>query len=254
MAIGIAMLELRALTKKFRSFTAVDGLDLSVPDGSFHGIFGPNGAGKTTTLRMLCGLLRPDGGDILWNGTSIRRDVTAWKRLIGVMPEDLGLFERLTFAENAAVCGRMYGLTPREAETRRDGLFEFLDLAECSGIQAIEGSQGMRKRLALSLALIHAPRVLLLDEPISGMDVVSARGVKDLFALLAERKVTVVITSHITDVLEDVVTRAAVIRRGKVVAEAAIDDIRRSHGTIEAFYLGAIGASRKEVPRFPWLG
>ena len=248
------MLSTIGLTKRYRGRAAVEDLSLTVPDGAFFAVLGPNGAGKTTLVRMLCGLLAPDAGDVLHDGTPIRKDPLAWRRLIGVMPEDLCLFDRLSFDENAALCAEVYGIPRAEAEARRDELFSFLDLREHGGLQAAEGSQGMRKKLALALALIHAPRCLFLDEPVNGLDVASVRAVKDLFALLARRRVTVVVTSHLTDLLEGSFTHAAVVDGGRLAALSGAAALRGAGLTLEEFYLRSVSAPRREIPAFPWLG
>jgi len=247
------MLSTDGLTKRFRGRTAVEDLCLSVPEGAFFAVLGPNGAGKTTLVRMLCGLLVPDAGEVLLDGKPILADPISWRRRIGVLPEDLCLFDRLSFEENAALCAAVYGIPDAEAAVRRDELFDYLDLRAAARLQAAEGSQGMRKKLALALSLIHAPRLLFLDEPANGLDVASVRAVKDLFAFLAGHGVTVVVTSHLTDMLEESYTHAAVVDGGHLAAFSDADGLHREGVSLEEFYLRSVNAPRRPAPSFPWL-
>ncbi len=216
----------RGLTKVFRGVPAVDGLDLRVRRGRFFGFLGPNGAGKSTTLKMLTGLMRPTSGEALIEGLPVRERLLDVKRQIGVVPEELALYERLTGEEYLLFAGRMYGLPRAQARTRTAELLEFLSLHDERGKLVVDYSQGMRKKLALAAALIHNPRVLFLDEPLNGIDPVAGRVVSDLLRRLAQKGVTLFFTSHVLDVVERLCDEVAVIDRGRLVAQGTLDQIR----------------------------
>ncbi len=216
----------RGLSKHFRGTAAVDGLDLRVRRGCFFGFLGPNGAGKSTTLKMLTGLLRPTRGEVLIEGLPVARRALDVKRQIGIVPEELALYERLTGEEYLLFAGRMYGLPRRQAQERCDELLEFLSLHDQRAKLVVDYSQGMRKKLALAAALIHNPRVLFLDEPLNGIDPVAGRIVSDLLRRLAGKGVTLFFTSHVLDVVERLCDEVAVIDRGRLVAQGTLEQIR----------------------------
>jgi ABC-2 type transport system ATP-binding protein len=219
-------LVVESLTKVFRRQVAVDHVSFRVARGRFFGFLGPNGAGKSTTIRMLTGLLRPTSGDAVVEGVRLSRDLLGVKRVIGVLAEDLALYERLTGEEHLLFAARMYGLPGDEARRRTRELLEFLSLAEEGGKLVVDYSLGMRKKLALACALVHNPRVLFLDEPLNGIDPVSGRVVTDLLRRLAARGVTLFFTSHVLDVVERLCDEVAVIDRGRIVAQGTLDEIR----------------------------
>jgi ABC-2 type transport system ATP-binding protein len=220
---AIVALDLR---KAYGAKTAVDGLRFRVARGRFFGFLGPNGAGKSTTIRMLTGLLRPTAGDAIIEGHRLSEDPLAVKRVIGILPEELPLYERLTGEEYLRFAARMHGLSRAEAEGRTGELLEFLSLAEDASRLTLEYSQGMKKKLALAAALIHNPRVLFLDEPLNGIDPVSGRVVTDLLQRLTRNGVTLFFTSHVLDVVERLCDEVAVIDHGRIVAQGALADIR----------------------------
>ena len=203
------------LTKTFRRQTAVDHVSFRVARGRFFGFLGPNGAGKSTTIRMLTGLLRPTAGDAVVEGVRLSGDLLALKRKIGVLTEELPLYERLTGEEHLLFAARMHGLARPEARRRTEELLEFLSLADERGKLVVDYSQGMRKKLALACALVHGPQVLFLDEPLNGIDPVSGRVVSDLLRRLTARGVTLFFTSHVLDVVERLCDEVAVIDRGQ---------------------------------------
>ena len=227
------------LTKKFRDVAAVDALTLRVARGRFFGFLGPNGAGKSTTMRVLAGLLRPTSGRVLIEGIDVAKDPLAVKRIIGIVPEEPPLYERLTGAEYLRFCGRMYGLANAETERRAGELLAFLSLDAEAGKLIVDYSQGMRKKLALCAALIHTPQVLFLDEPLNGIDPVSARIVTDLLTSLTRRGVTLFFTSHVLDVVERLCDEVAIIDRGRILAQGTLDEIRAQRN--------AAGASLEDV-------
>ena len=214
------------LAKAFRGKTAVDGISFRVARGRFFGFLGPNGAGKSTTIKMLTGLLRPTAGTAAVEGVRLDGDRLALKSLIGVLPEELPLYERLTGEEYLHFAGRMYGLGKEETRGRTEELLSFLSLTEERSKLIVDYSQGMRKKVALAAALIHSPRVLFLDEPLNGIDPVSGRVVTDLLRRLAQKGVTLFFTSHVLDVVERLCDEVAIIDRGRIVAQGTLEEIR----------------------------
>ena len=246
----------RGLTKVFGQKTAVDGLTLDVARGRFFGFLGPNGAGKSTTIKMLTGLLRPTAGEIVIEGRPLDRDLLGIKRLIGVLPEELPLYERLTGEEYLHFAGRMYGLSREETRGRTAELLQFLSLTEERAKLIVDYSQGMRKKIALAAALIHSPRVLFLDEPLNGIDPVSGRVVTDLLRRLASKGVTLFFTSHVLDVVERLCDEVAIIDRGRIVAQGTLDEIRAGAGrdaSLEDVFLKLVSADLRRED-LSWIG
>jgi ABC-2 type transport system ATP-binding protein len=246
------------LTKVFRQTTAVDALSFRVARGRFFGFLGPNGAGKSTTIKMLTGLLRPTSGDAVIEGVRLSDDLLAVKRSIGVLPEELPLYERLTGEEYLHFAGRMYGLAMAETRRRADELLEFLSLADDRGRLLVDYSQGMKKKIALAAALIHNPRVVFLDEPLNGIDPISGRVVTDLLKGMARKGVTLFFTSHGLDVVERLCDEVAIIDRGRIVAQGSLDQIRAQRAvgqdaSLEDVFLKLVAADvRREG--LSWIG
>jgi ABC-2 type transport system ATP-binding protein len=246
-AAAVPAIEVNGLRKEFRGRPAVDGISFSVSRGRFFGFLGPNGAGKSTTIKMLTGLLRPTAGHVRIEGLDLEHDLLAIKRLIGILPEELPLYERLTGEEYLQFTGRMYGLGREETRRRTDELLEFLSLTEDRRKLIVDYSQGMRKKTALAAALIHNPRVLFLDEPLNGIDPVSGRVVTDLLRRLAGKGVTLFFTSHVLDVVERLCDEVAIIDRGRIVAQGTLDQIRAQRevgrdATLEDVFLKLVAA------------
>jgi ABC-2 type transport system ATP-binding protein len=246
------------LTRRFRRQVAVDHVSFRVARGRFFGFLGPNGAGKSTTIRMLTGLLRPRAGDAVIEGARLSGDLLALKRRIGVLTEELPLYERLTGEEYLLFAGRMYGLQRAEARERTQQLLEFLTLVDERGKLILEYSQGMRKKLALAAALIHNPRVLFLDEPLNGIDPVSGRVVTDLLRRLAQKGVTLFFTSHVLDVVERLCDEVAVIDRGRLVAQGTLAQIRAQrelgqNASLEDVFLKLVAADVRRDD-LAWIG
>ncbi len=251
-------IEVRGLTKTFRGQIAVDGLTFTVGRGTFFGFLGPNGAGKSTTIKMLTGLLRPTAGEATIEGLTLSRDLLAIKALIGILPEELPLYERLTGEEYLLFAGRMYGLPAVECRRRTGELLDFLSLTEDGGKLVADYSQGMKKKLALAAALIHNPRVLFLDEPLNGIDPVSGRIVTDLLLRLAAKGVTLFFTSHVLDVVERLCNEVAVIDHGRIIAQGSLAEIRAQremgeNATLEDVFLKLVAAdvTREDLS---WIG
>jgi len=221
----------RDLTKTFgrgpKTITAVDHLNLRVLPGTLYGFLGPNGAGKTTTLKMLTGLLRPTGGTAIVAGFDVVQDPLEVKRRIGVVPETLHLYERLTADEYLELVGRLYSLDLETIRRRREQLLEGLDLADAADNMIVDYSHGMKKKLSLAAALLHRPQILFLDEPFEGVDAVSARVIKDLLTRMAvNRGVTIFFSTHIMELVERLCDRVAIINKGKLIAEGDLTSLR----------------------------
>jgi ABC-2 type transport system ATP-binding protein len=255
---GADAIVVRDLTKVFRNKTAVDHLSFRVARGRFFGFLGPNGAGKSTTIKMLTGLLRPTAGGASIEGKDLAKEPLEIKKVIGVLPEELPLYERLSGEEYLHFAGRMYGLTREETRRRTGELLEFLSLAEDRSKLIVDYSHGMKKKVALAAALIHNPRVLFLDEPLNGIDPVSGRVVTDLLRRMAQKGVTLFFTSHVLDVVERLCDEVAVIDHGRIVAQGTLDEIRQQRevgrdATLEDVFIKLVAAdvSREDLS---WIG
>jgi ABC-2 type transport system ATP-binding protein len=230
----------------------VAGLDLLVPAGSFYGIVGPNGAGKSTTLKMVTGLLRPDEGRVVIDGVDMWADPVEAKRRIGVLPEDLLLFERLTGQEVLAYAGLLRSMDPAVIDRRADELLGFLGLVEARGVVVSDYSQGMRKKLALAAAMIHGPRVLFLDEPFESVDPVSSRTIRQLLSRFTASGATVVFSSHVMETVENLCDHVAVMHLGRLVDSGTITEVRRGKRLEEAF-VELVGAATTGEEGLDWL-
>jgi ABC-2 type transport system ATP-binding protein len=246
-------LSVLGLRKAFGPKLAVAGIDLDIPHGSFFGLVGPNGAGKTTTLGMVTGLLRPDAGLVLVDGVEVWRDPVAAKRRIGVLPEDLHLFERLTGAELLTYNGLLRGMPAAVVEERAGELLEVLGLAEAAGTLVVDYSHGMRKKIALASALLHAPRVLFLDEPFEAIDPVSARTIRGLLERYTAGGATVVFSSHVMELVERLCDRVGVMHLGRLIAEGPIDRVAGGRALEDAF-VELVGAGDVASEELGWLG
>jgi len=252
------------LVKQFADFVAVDHINLRVNRGSFFGFLGPNGAGKSTTIKMLTGLLAPSAGRLSVLGLDITTSPMEVKRRIGVVPEDLNLFERLTGAEMLSFTGRMYGLRTEEIAQRSKELLGLMDLQDDPGKLIIEYSHGMKKKLSLACALIHRPEILFLDEPFEGVDAIASRTLKDLLSRLTTRGLTVFLTSHVLEIVERLCTDIAIIAQGKLLASGSLDELRKGirvegdgHGpvSLEEYFIHIVGGTRgpNEEDVLQWL-
>ena len=242
------------LWKRFGPTIAVAGVHLHVPAGSFFGLVGPNGAGKTTALSMMTGLLRPDAGSVWINGADVWRDPVAVKAAIGVLPEGLRLFERLSGPELLRYLGRLRKLDRETTEARARELLSVLDLAGADRALIVDYSTGMRKKIALAAALLHNPRVLFLDEPFEGVDPVAARIIRSVLDAYTRSGSTVVFSSHVLELVESLCDRVAVMSRGQVLASGPVEQIRAGRSLQDAF-LALVGASAAEgTATLSWLG
>jgi ABC-2 type transport system ATP-binding protein len=249
--------ETHGLTRTFGDLRAVDGIDLAVPAGSFFGFLGPNGAGKSTTIKCLTGLLRPSGGTMRILGLDPLAEPVAVKRRIGVIPENLALFDRLTGAENLTFVGRVYGLDGGTVEERTEELLDLFDLGEAAGTLVADYSHGMRKKLSLAAALLPSPRLLFLDEPFEGIDVVASRLIKRLLHDFVGRGGTIFLTSHVLEIVERLASHVAIIHRGRLVAQGPVEELRAAGGeagqTLEELFLGVVGARTGDERELSWL-
>ena len=247
--------ETRGLARTFGSKRAVDGIDLQVPSGSFYGFLGPNGAGKSTTIKCLTGLLRPTAGEIRILGIDPAADAVDIKRRIGVVPEDLALFDRLTAAETLTFVAQVHGLPADVLKARSADLLSLMDLTGASTTLVSDFSHGMRKKLALAAALLAAPRLLFLDEPFEGIDAVASRQIKDLLHAFVARGGTVFLTSHILEIVERLSTHIGVIAAGRIVAQGRLEDVRagaHGTGTLEELFIQLVGGERPAAD-LAWL-
>jgi ABC-2 type transport system ATP-binding protein len=254
-----AVVVTEALTRRFGAQVAVDALDLAVPAGAFYGFLGPNGAGKSTTINILTGLLAPSAGRALVLGHDVAREPLEVKRRIGVVPDGLALFERLTGAEQLRFVARLHGLSAAEASRRTAALLEAMELGGDAGKLVAGYSHGMRKKLALACALIHNPRLLFLDEPFEGIDAVAAKGIRDLLArLVAGGETTVFLTSHVLEIVERLCSHVAIVDRGRLVAAGPIAELRRApdggERSLEALFLSLVGTGHDPGRGLDWLG
>lgn len=245
-------IETQNLTRTFGGLVAVNNLSLQISKGTIFGFLGPNGAGKSTTVKMLTGLLRPTSGVAFISGLSILSSPLEVKKKIGVLPEDLALFDSLTIGEHLMMCGPIYGLRRDETERRANQLLKYLDLQQGRNTYVDQASSGMRKKCALAMALLHNPSVLFLDEPFEGIDPVSSRNIKDLLLLLADRGATIFITSHILEVVERLVQDFAIIVEGEIVCRQSVGETLRTGKTIEDLFLEHV--RRDEVEQLEWIG
>jgi ABC-2 type transport system ATP-binding protein len=239
-------LSLRGLYKRFGATIAVDGLDLDVPMGSLYGIVGPNGAGKTTTLSMATGLLTPDAGTVLVHGIDLWAEPERAKPMLGVLPDGLRTFDRLTGAELISYSGLLRGMNPATVEARRDDLLVALDLEAYSRVLVTDFSAGMNKKVSLACALIHAPRVLVLDEPFEAVDPVSAGAIRRILSSFVLSGGTVIMSSHVMALVERVCDHVAIVGGGRVLAHGTLDEVRAGTDLEDRFVtlVGDVGEHR----------
>ncbi|MFI5276550.1 MAG: ABC transporter ATP-binding protein [Ktedonobacterales bacterium] len=239
------------LTRAFGDKRAVDGLTLVVRRGEFFGFLGRNGAGKSTTIKMLVGLLRPTAGLAYVGGVNVWTEPLRAKAVMGVLPEQLNLYERLSGRELVEFAGAMYDLPRTEARRRAGALLDALLLGDDADKLVVDYSVGMRKKVALAAALIHRPQALFLDEPFEGVDPVSSRVIRDILRELTGSGVTIFFSSHIMEVVEKLCTRVGVIENGHLVAEGTLAELRQRAGggsdaALEDVFLQLVGAAPHE--------
>jgi ABC-2 type transport system ATP-binding protein len=266
------------LTRRFGELVAVDDIDLRVTPGQFFGFLGPNGAGKSTTIKMLTGLLAPSAGRIEILGLDLAAHPLEVKRQIGVVPEGMALFGRLTGAEYLNFVGRMYGLGRATAAQRTAELLEFMQLADQPKALVTDYSHGMQKKLALAAAVIHGPKILFLDEPFEGVDAIASGTIKAMLQRMIARGATIFLTSHVLEIVERLCSHLAIIHRGRLVAQGSLEELRvgvqaqtavaapdaappgspaapsGEKLTLEEIFLRIVGGSRLAEQELSWLG
>jgi len=228
------------LTRRFGDLLAVDDVNLRVASGQFFGFLGPNGAGKSTTIKMLTGLLAPSAGRIEILGLGLAENPVEVKRQIGVVPEGMALFGRLTGAEYLNFAGRMYGLDRETAAKRASELLDFMQLADQPQTLVTDYSHGMQKKLALAAAVIHNPKILFLDEPFEGVDAIASGTLKAMLQRMITHGATIFLTSHVLEIVERLCSHVAIIHRGKLVAQGSLEELRAG---VEAQAAGALAAN-----------
>ena len=251
------------LTRRFGELTAVENVTLSVAPGQFFGFLGPNGAGKSTTIKMLTGLLEPSAGSIEILGVPFNSSALDLKRQIGVVPEGMALFGRLTAREYLRFVGRMYGLDRQTTEQRTEELLDFMQLANESKKLVTDFSHGMQKKLSLAAAVIHAPRVLFLDEPFEGVDAIAAGMLKTMLQGMINRGATIFLTSHVLEIVERLCSHVAIIHQGRLVANGSLEELRTGVAstlpgtegrlTLEEIFLSIVGGDRGQAQELSWL-
>ncbi len=246
-----AALQLVNVTKRFGEKVAVDDLSLTIEAGSFVGLLGRNGAGKSTTLKMATSLIDPTAGSIHVLGLDLRTHSLEARRQIGVMPEDMALLELLTGPQYLRFVGRMYGLEDADIDHRAAELFDTLDLKAGPRTLVSDYSFGMKKKVALCAALIHRPKLLFLDEPFEGIDAVTNRTIKDILLQLQQRGVTLVLTSHILEVVEKLCPQIAIIDDGRLKGFGTLEQLSAGSTSLESLFVSLVGGTPRGA--LSWL-
>jgi ABC-2 type transport system ATP-binding protein len=262
----IAAIQTHGLTRRFGALTAVDDISFSVAPGQFFGFLGPNGAGKSTTIKMLTGLLEPSAGSIEILGKPFSASALELKRQIGVVPEGMALFGRLTAPEYLRFVGRMYGLEKQTTHLRTQELLEFMQLANENKKLVTDFSHGMQKKLALAAAVIHGPKVLFLDEPFEGVDAIAAGMLKTMLQGMINRGATIFLTTHVLEIVERLCSHVAIISKGRLVANGPLEQLREGVAstlpgsqtgqrlTLEEIFLSIVGVGGLEpAQELSWL-
>jgi ABC-2 type transport system ATP-binding protein len=269
------------LTRRFGDLVAVQDVNLRVAPGQFFGFLGPNGAGKSTTIKMLTGLLAPTSGRMQILGIDLTQDSVEVKRQIGVVPEGMALFGRLTGSEYLNFVGRMYGLDRATAAKRTAELLDFMQLVDQPKALVTDYSHGMQKKLALAAAVIHGPKILFLDEPFEGVDAIASNTLKSMLQNMIARGATIFLTSHVLEIVERLCSHVAIIHRGQLVAQGSLEELRAGveaqaaaaltasgapHEigepapapgeklTLEQIFLRIVGGTRRADQELSWLG
>jgi ABC-2 type transport system ATP-binding protein len=249
---SVIAVALRGLAKSFGGKWAVAGIDLEIPRGSFFGLVGPNGAGKSTTLRMATGLLRPDRGTAIVDDIDVWADPVKAKRRMGILTEDLRLFDRLTGGELLTYNGLLRSMDPAVVAERSTELLDVLGLADALGVPVVDYSQGMRKKIGLACALLHNPSVLFLDEPFESVDPVSSRTIREVLESYTNSGGTIVFSSHVMDTVQRLCDRVAILHLGKVVAAGLTKELRKRR-QLEDVFVELVGAADPGTQALSWL-
>ncbi len=245
-------LSLRGLAKRFDTKIAVAGVDLAVPTGSFYGLLGPNGAGKTTTLSMAVGLLRPDAGEARVLGYDVWADPVRAKSLLGVMPDGVRLFDRLSGAELLAYHGLLRGMDPAVVDQRATELLDVLALSDAGRTLVVDYSAGMKKKIGLACALLHGPRLLVLDEPFEAVDPVSAALIRDILHRYVTGGGTVIFSSHVMEVVERLCSHVAILADGRIKRVGTLAEVRGER-SLEEVFVEVVGGRTATGQELSWL-
>jgi ABC-2 type transport system ATP-binding protein len=245
-------LVLRGLVKRFDGLIAVGGVDLAVPVGSFYGLLGPNGAGKTTTLSMAVGLLRPDAGAAYVLGHDVWADPVTAKRLLGALPDSVRMFDRLSGGELLAYTGLLRGMDRQTVDTRAAELLDVLGLSGAGRTLVVDYSAGMKKKIGLACALLHAPRLLVLDEPFEAVDPVSAALIRDILHRYVSGGGTVIFSSHVMEVVERLCSHVAILAGGEIKSVGALDEVRQGR-PLEDVFVSVVGGRVATGAELSWL-
>ncbi|ADL49695.1 ABC transporter ATP-binding protein [Micromonospora aurantiaca] len=245
-------LSLRGLAKRFDTKVAVAGVDLAVPTGSFYGLLGPNGAGKTTTLSMAVGLLRPDAGEARVLGYDVWADPVRAKSLLGVMPDGVRLFDRLSGAELLAYHGLLRGMDPAVVDQRAAELLDVLALSDAGRTLVVDYSAGMKKKIGLACALLHGPRLLVLDEPFEAVDPVSAALIRDILHRYVGGGGTVIFSSHVMEVVERLCSHVAILAEGRIKRVGTLAEVRGDR-SLEDVFVEVVGGRTATGEELSWL-
>jgi ABC-2 type transport system ATP-binding protein len=224
------MIAVESLVKTYGSFTAVDGVSLSVTPGEIHGFLGPNGAGKTTTIRMIAGLLKPTSGRVTINGHDLAAEPEAAKASLGFIPDRPFIYEKLTAREFLRFHGGLYGMEASEIEGRAAEVLDLFELVRWQGELVESFSHGMKQRLVMCAAFLHRPRAVLVDEPMVGLDPRGARLIKDIFRYMSAKGVAILMSTHTLEVAQEMCDRISIILRGQIIARGTVDELRALAG------------------------
>ena len=227
------MITVENLVKRFGTFTAVDGVSITVEPGQIHGFLGPNGAGKTTSIRMIAGLLKPDSGRILVNGHDLAREPEAAKASLGFIPDRPFIYDKLTAGEFLRFHGGLYGMDGGDTETRITEMLEIFELGRWQHELVESFSHGMKQRLVMSAAFLHRPKAVLVDEPMVGLDPRGARLIKDIFRRMASHGVAILMSTHTLEVAQEMCDLISIILKGKIIAHGTVADVRAMAGTAD---------------------
>lgn len=247
----VPALAIRGLGKRFGEKIAVNGISLDVPSGSFYGLVGPNGAGKTTLLSMATGLLRPEAGQAWVHGTDVWGEPLKAKRLMGVLPDGVRLFDRLSGEQLVTYAGLLRGMDRQVVAERVQDLLAAMDLTKDAGTLVVDYSAGMTKKIALASALIHAPSLLVLDEPFEAVDPVSAANIRDILSGYVASGGTVIVSSHVMDLVQRMCDHVAVVSGGNLLAAGTVDEVRGG-ASLEERFVELVGG-RTHSEGLPWL-
>lgn len=232
---GAPALDIRSLVKVFDQRAVVDGINLTVPRGSFYGLVGRNGAGKTTSLSMATGMLKPTQGQILVGGSDVWAEPLLAKRKVGVLPDNIHLFDKLTGEQLITFAGRLHGLSKQTVAERTRDLLIAMDLTGAAGQQVSDYSAGMTKKVALACAMVHAPQLLVLDEPFEAVDPVSASNIQDILRAYVAGGGTVIISSHVMDLVQRLCDHVAVMDKGRILASGTVEEVRAGQSLEDRF-------------------